>query len=345
MLRQFGVGLGARSKRNRRANICWNMGYAAMGTSDNAAAQSVPFDLVDFVDLLKNGWRIIGATAVALGLLAVLYVMLATPYYRAQTVIVPSPSLVQGNGATGLQSRLGSLVGVLPSSDAETVLALAVLQSRAFAERFIERNNLLPLLVPKFWDEEKKDWKPFGPSFLGKILITLGMKSAVKDSRQYLRELGYKRLSRLRSIDVDRNTQIVTISLEWTDPDVAADWTNIMVLQLNEDLRQKKIDESAKRVQYLRQEFAAISITSLKNAFAGLLEQEIRSGMVANVRKEYAYQVVDPAVPATVPSRPRPVLAVFLSLLGGALLGIFGVMLKKYFRSLTEMRKRTNRSL
>jgi len=44
---------------------------------------------------------------------------------------------------------------------------------------------------------------------------------------------------------------MLTISVEWRDRDVAAQWANQLVAQLNEEMRQRAIDEATGMILYL----------------------------------------------------------------------------------------------
>ena len=45
------------------------------------------------------------------------------------------------------------------------------------------------------------------------------------------------------SVDEDKKSGLITLSITWKDPQVAANWANDLVKQLNEQLREQAIDE------------------------------------------------------------------------------------------------------
>ena len=48
------------------------------------------------------------------------------------------------------------------------------------------------------------------------------------------------------SIEVEQETQLISLSVTWDDPKLAAEWSNDLVKQLNEQLRERAISDSQK---------------------------------------------------------------------------------------------------
>jgi uncharacterized protein involved in exopolysaccharide biosynthesis len=148
----------------------------------------------------------------------------------------------------------------------------------------------------------------------------------------------------LRTINVENAAQLVTLGIEWKDPVVAAEWTNSLVTMLNEHTRQKRISESRNSIQFLQAEIENTNVVSVRTALYGILERELRSSMVANVRREYALQVIDPAVAANRPYRPKPLLNLFLAALAGFVLAILHLFLDVYLQKLAAAKAVTSRN-
>ena len=43
------------------------------------------------------------------------------------------------------------------------------------------------------------------------------------------------------SVDEDKKSGLISLSISWKDPEVAAEWANDLVKQLNEQLREKQL--------------------------------------------------------------------------------------------------------
>jgi uncharacterized protein involved in exopolysaccharide biosynthesis len=89
---------------------------------------------------------------------------------------------------------------------------------------------------------------------------------------------------------------LITLSVGWTDPTLARQWTDGLVDAANDRLRRQAIQRSAKNLEYLQKASEGTSIMEVKNTIYKLMETEIKNQMMASGSKDYAFRVVDPAV-------------------------------------------------
>jgi uncharacterized protein involved in exopolysaccharide biosynthesis len=281
-------------------------------------------DLRVLAALLWSGrwWILLSTTVfvVALGAAA----QLMTPIYRATAVLVPAR--VEGGmgslgSALGQFGGLAALAGVDLSSDSSTTEeALAVLQSREFTERFIVENELLPKFFNSKWDSNAKRW------------------SVGADDQPTLAE-GYKYFDRrVRVVTQDAKTGLIRVQIEWRDPLEAASWANELVALLNAEMRARAIANSSASVGYLEKELEATMTVVVKEAIGRLMETQITQRMLANVTHEYAFRVVDKALPPDPDdiAKPQKLVMVVMGAAIGFLIGVVAVFLlrgRHYARS------------
>jgi uncharacterized protein involved in exopolysaccharide biosynthesis len=252
-------------------------------------------------------WRIL-ASVVLCTAVFVIFALISTPIYRASVVMVPASSNSAGLG--GLSSALGQLGGLaslaginLQSQEPATEEALAVLRSREFTERFIQSQKLMPVLFEDKWDSAKGDWN-------------------VSREKQPTFAAAYKKFDkRIRHINNDKKTGLVTLDIDWKDPKQAAAWANMLIDQLNSEMRKRAMEDSDASVGYLQKELAATALVDIRTAIARLLEARINQRMLASVSKEYAFKVIDRALPPDPKDQIKP-QRVLLTVLG-CLLGLF----------------------
>ena len=265
--------------------------------------------------LVTDIWRAVRARAlvvivatVLFGVLAGLAAYIMTPIYRATVLVAPAASQESGGSIGGLISQfsgLASLAGVsLGASGSSKDEAIAILASRSFTVDFIERNNLLPDLFPELWNKETGKW-------------------IAEDSVPDLSD-GYHLFSAIRNISEDRQTGFVSLSIEWGDRKQAAAWANAQIVRVNEVMRANAIADAERGIEYLNRELEKTNVVELRQAIYSLIEGQINRIMLANVRDEYAFRMLDQAV---VPDpeeyvRPRPVLMIAMGLLVGAIVGV-----------------------
>jgi uncharacterized protein involved in exopolysaccharide biosynthesis len=277
-------------------------------------AQDTELGFWEILHLLwaKRLWLIAAVVVCTLLMAALAFNM--TPVYRSSSVLVPAsverdPSLV-GISKMGQLGGLASLAGInLGSSDMETEEALAILRSRQFTEAFITQHNLMPKLFAKRWDAAAGGWKP------GKKPPTL-----VKGYEYFDR--------RVRTIGRDKKTGLVTLKIEWKDPDEAATWATALVEQLNRETRNRALAKSDAALGYLRAELNNTTITEVREAINRLIEAQVKQRMLASVSNEYAFRTVDKALPADRddPVRPRKFVMIAAGPFVGFFLGLIGVL-------------------
>jgi LPS O-antigen subunit length determinant protein (WzzB/FepE family) len=264
--------------------------------------------LLDFINVLRcNRWIVIGATLL-LFLIALAYVNLATRVYSASVVMIPSKMDAGVGSASRLAGSLGGLVGFANldlGGGAVKDEAIAVLKSRQFTEQFLTEENLLPELYADLWDSEKKVW--------------------IDPERAPSMGAAFRRFDQsIRFVREDVDSGVFTLEILWTDPVQAAQWANALVRRLNERMRTMAIAESENSLRYLHEQLKQAEIVELRRAIAGLVEQHVNRIMVAKVRPEYAFQILDPAVPPDIADfvSPRPMLTLVIATVLGALLGV-----------------------
>jgi uncharacterized protein involved in exopolysaccharide biosynthesis len=263
-------------------------------------------------------WLLVGALA-GLGLgIAVAFVL--RPVYQGKVMIVAVKDDAVSGGLSNIVGQLGglaSLAGLGVGGDSKRNENVAVLMSRGFTERFIREENLLPVLFASRWDAARGAWKPhwYKPD------------PTIADAvRKFDRKI--------RFLSEERRTGVMTLLVEWRDREQAAMWANKLVARANAELRQKAIVESKRNIEYLEREANATSVAAIKASIYRVVETEVRRGMLANVRPDYAFRVLDPAV---VPDerdfvRPRRALLAAAGLVAGFLAALalaIGVALQR----------------
>lgn len=252
----------------------------------------------------ENRYLILASTFVFTVILLVV-ALKTTPIFRAETVITGVHSLNSG-GAGGLGSQLGGLANIASlagvnleggsSADRE---AKAIVQSRSLVQEFIQKNNLIGVLLPH----------PSKPP-------TLWL--AVKTFKE-----------NVLSIKEDKRSGLLTIDVDWEDPTVAAQWANGFVALANQRIRARAIDEATRNIEFLNQQISHTGVVEVQHAIYNLIESETKTLMVANARTEFAFTVIDPAVPPERKLSPRRTLYVLF----GTFVGFsFGILIA-YLRS------------
>lgn len=239
-------------------------------------------------------WLVIGISFLIVAL-AVAYALLQTRWYRAEVLLAPAEEKRTGDGLAGRFSGLIRLAGISVGGGGNAE-AIAILRSREFIATFIKDENLLPILFEERWNAEKNTWKS---------------PEHVPDIREAVRFF----TTEICFVNEDPTTQLVTLAVEWRDPELAAKWGNLMAERLNTYMRQRALDEAGRNLEYLRSELEATDNVVLRQSIGRLLEVEVQKMMLARGNDEFAFRVIDRAQAPISPSRPNRTLMVLLSVL------------------------------
>jgi uncharacterized protein involved in exopolysaccharide biosynthesis len=148
----------------------------------------------------------------------------------------------------------------------------------------------------------------------------------VRDGIKYFDE-------QIRIVSEEVQTGLVRLSIEWKDPDLAADWANSLVNRLNKKMRERALAEAERNVEYLRNEMRTNDILQMEQSIARLLESELQKLMLARGSEEFSYKVLDPALTPIEPIRPRRLLAVLLGAIAGLMIGSIAVLMLDRYRA------------
>ena len=98
---------------------------------------------------------------------------------------------------------------------------------------------------------------------------------------------------------------LITFSINWTDPKQSADWANAMITRVNDHIRQQAIEEAEKSIYFLEEQLQSTSLLNAQSVLHSLVEDQTKNIMLANVRDEYAFKIIDPAVVPEKPYKPN----------------------------------------
>lgn len=289
-------------------------------------------------------WQIALITVVVMSI-ALVYALKQKNYYKAEVLLQPVGSSEKGGGLAAQFGGLASLAGINigGGGGGNTGEALAILQSRQFGERFITENNLKPILFAENWDDERQQWIVEEPGLMASIknaILPAGEESAQKPyQRETLAEgepslwNAYKVFQGMISVGEDKKSAMVTVSVEWTDPVLAAKWATMLVSEINALMKAQQLEETEKSNAYLTEQLKKTSIADVKQSIYQLMEANIKTMTLANISDDVVFKVIDPAVVPEEKSKPKRGLIMAVALVLGLMLGVFWALIRNAMKS------------
>ncbi len=300
-----------------------------MKQSDKRTEYILPedqFNLAEIFSILLAEKLIIGITTLAAALLSIVISISLPNIYTATALLAPTDQ--SESGMSGLMKQYGgiaSMAGIsLPQGQGgRSKLALEMMKSRKFLTNFVERREILPeLMASKSWDS--------GSGKINYDRSIFDSKTRKWNDSKPSKQKAYREINQIISIYEDPLTFFVSISIEHKSPIIAANWVNWLVEDVNNALREQDVLEATQSIEYLKQQIASTPLSELQSMFSQLIQKQTETIMLAEVRPEYVFKTIDPAIVPEQKSKPSRSLIVILSTLLGAIISILFVLARHF---------------
>lgn len=297
-------------------------------------ANSRSVDEIDLRELFTAIWKgklLIVLVTTVFVVASVMYALSLPNIYKSEALLaqVSEESSLKVPGQLG---GLAALAGVSLGGNGgdKTSLALEIIKSREFLGRFIENNNLLvPVMASKDWNQSDNSL------VINPAMYDVANKQWVREakppyqSKPSLLE-AHEKLLELLTVTQDKESGMIKISIEHVSPYIAQQWVSLLVNAINDDMRQRDLAEAQNSISYLTKQLEATNIADIRAMLFSLIEEQTKTVMLANVREEYVFKTVDPAVVAEKKAKPARALIVILAAMLGAILSVL-IVLVRYF--------------
>jgi uncharacterized protein involved in exopolysaccharide biosynthesis len=288
-------------------------------------------DEIDVREVLGVLWagkiKIIAITAV-FAIASIIYVLSVPNQYKATALLAPAQSSGGGlSGALGQLGGLASLAGVSigGGESSEGQIAQEIMKSWSYIEGFIAENNVaVEVYAAQGWsrgsnelqidddlyDTETKTW-----SVENDTTGEVGPPSSWELFESFSERL---------EVSEDKNSGLVSVSIEYYSPQVAKQWVDLYVGSINRFMQQRQVDKVSRNIVYLQEQIGKTSIAEMQEVFYSIIEEQTKNKMLAEASPDYAFVAVGPSMVPEEKSQPKSALiCISVALLGG----IFSVLL------------------
>ena len=297
-------------------------------------------DEIDLRELFGVLWagkiKIIAITAV-FALASVVYALSVPNQYKATALLSPAQSSGGGlSGALGQLGGLASLAGVSigGGGSSEAQVAQEIMKSWNFIEGFIKSNDLaVEIYAAEGWskssnslqinsdlyDEPDSQWLVENND-----TGELGPPSSWKLFQDFVEML---------SVSEDKKSGLVSVSIEYYSPQIAKHWLDLYVAAINGHMQERKMAEVTRNITYLEAQIKKTNIAEMKEVFYTIIEEQIKSKMLAEASPDYAFVPVSPSMVPEEKSQPKRALICILGTLLGGMLSVLWVLVLHYGRA------------
>ena len=132
------------------------------------------------------------------------------------------------------------------------------------------------------------------------------------------------------TVDFNKRTPVIRVNLENENPIYAAEWLNKLIKQLDDHLRKKAIAQTESSLEFLEMEVGNTNLVTQQNVLYKLILDQKTNNMMANVSKEYAISVIDPAVVPRNKFTPKKLIGLIIGIIVGFVLSIILILYKEF---------------
>jgi len=261
---------------------------------------------------------------------AIYYASTLPTIYKAEVLMIPASGGVSGGGLSNRLGGLADMAGVSlggssaggSSAGAEGEQALARLKTRSFLIKHIKEKNLKSILFADQWSTVEKRWIDQEPSDREASELLLDMITTARVPKD--------------------KAGLVILSIEWkdpTNPEKIANIANNLVKSMNSHAKKRAILEAVRSVSFIEKELEKTSLLNSQIILYSIIEQQMGTIMLANVRDEFVFKVIDSAV---IPTRAetKPIfMIIFIGIVLGIFISSFLAVNINYFRRHLEKNK------
>ena len=293
--------------------------------------------IVDFKEifsvLIEKKIVIFVSTLIA-AILSLLLVLIIPNTYTSKALLSPNNQSESMSSILSSYSTIAGMAGLNLPSEAGTKSSEAIERLKSldfFVNYFLPNIELQDLFAVKKWDQYQN-------------ILTYDSDIYDQASNKWVRDVkfpqkiipsdqeSFEEYLEIINISEDKNTGFISLSVSHKSPYVAKQWLDIIILNINESMREvdKKMSEDA--ILFLNKRAETTRLTELKEAIATLLESQMQTLMMASIGEGYVFKVISsPAVPELRSSPPSRAILCILGTILGFIVGLLIVIVRFYF--------------
>ena len=293
-------------------------------------------DEIDLRELFGVLWagkvKIIAITAM-FAVASVIYALSVPNQYKATALLAPAQS--DGGGLSGALGQLGGLASLAGVSlgggeSGEAQIAQEIMKSWSYIEGFIADNNIaVEVYAAEGWSKESNTLQINNDAYdveANKWLLE-DESGAIKPPNSW--QL-FQAFSGMLSVSEDKNSGLVSVSIEYFSPQIAKQWVDMYVESINRFMQQRQIDKVTRNINYLQEQIEKTAIAEMQEVFYTIIEEQTKNKMLAEASPDYVFVAVGPSMVPEEKSQPKRALICILGTLLGGMLSVLMVLIMQY---------------
>ena len=304
---------------------------------DISATDDEEIDLRELFRVIWSGKITIIVITAVFAISSVFYALSIPNQYKATALLAPAQS--DGGGLSSDLGRLGGLASLAGVSmgggvSSESDMAQEIMKSWSFIESFIADNDLaVEVYAAEGWNQGSNE-------------LVLSEESYDLKNSQWLIEddsgvVGppsswqlFKAFEGKVTVSEDNESSLVSVSVEYYSPHIAKKWLDLYISAINKHMQARQVAKVSNNIEYIEAQIAKTTIAEMQEVFYTIIEEQIKSKMLAEASPDYAFVTVSPSMVPQEKSQPRRSVICIIGTMIGGMLSLFLVLVTHYIKKL-----------
>ena len=297
-------------------------------------------DLGEILRILLSYKNIIFLGFIISSLISV-YIAISSPnIYRSSALLEPQEVNQNQNSFSSIPSGMGglaSLAGIqLPSSSSDRALyAIEVIKSKVFLKHLISIDN--ETILPSLMAIDSYDINSNTTKYKSDI-YDVETKLWIRDTKPNQNKVpsyieAHEYFLSILEIFKDKQTGYVYIAIDHQSPVFAQHLLNLVISEVNNITREMELKEVSDAIDYLTEKQSTTNVSSVKLSINNIIESQLQSQMLSNIREEFLLKTIDPPIVPEVKIGPSRLFICVIGSFFGFIFSIFLVLMFHLLRS------------
>lgn len=267
--------------------------------------------LLDYIDVLTRHKKLIIITVAIAVAAAAIISFLSPKIYEAKAVIMP----VSQTQEQSSMSKIASQFDIMSSQTSNASELFSLLQSNILMERVIIKNDLIPV-------------------FFGESARVKKENEQIWDGIRYLKNTVYK-------VRDNKREGVIELSVEFRDPQMSAGILTCILTELTDYMSSeaKRVADTNKK--YLESLIDKNSDPLIKQKIYRLIARQIELSMMAEVKENFAFKILDPPKIPARKIRPR----ITMNIISSFIISLAGAICLAFIMDYIESSKKSRQNL
>ncbi|HEY3275334.1 MAG TPA: Wzz/FepE/Etk N-terminal domain-containing protein [Syntrophorhabdaceae bacterium] len=278
------------------------------------AKQDTEISIFEYLKIIINNYRLILAIVIGFVALTIVYASFQTPVYEARAVIEPIGKTTERSGIGAIAQQFGL------STPASTNMAeiVNILRSNILKEDIIKKYNLVPIFLGPDKKARLSEEKKLSSAIMG-LAGSLKIVPSPKDNA-------------------------IELTMQFRDPKTAADILGYTMAELTDRMSREARRVANTNKAYIETQIDKTADPFIRTKLYSMIAQQIEIAMMAEVKENFAFKVIDPPKASDQKVKPKKRQMVMIAFIIALFVAVFTAFVKEFlknnWRSLKELMKK-----